>query len=113
MLNSGYMRNFFFIRNRLPGLLTALILLVQTVFAADVSYLHHEIKKPEVRKEITSKVSYAEVITRITVPSFFFHWISKNIAVDIPRIHYHNCIAFFINSHSFNTFYTFTSALAP
>ena len=107
------MGNFSTIRNGLLGLIAALLILVQGLFVADASYSYFESQKTEVRKEITSKANYVEVVTRTTVPSFLFYWIAKTIAIDIPNIDYHNCIALFVNPHSFNVFYTFTSALAP
>ena len=95
------------------GLFAALLILMQGLFVADTSYSHFESQKTEVRKEITSKVNYVEVVTSTRVPSFLFYWIAKTIAVDISHIDYHNCIALFVNPHSFNVFYIFTSALAP
>lgn len=95
------------------GLIAVLLLLAQSMVATGLPPFHAEVEKPEVKKEMPSKVSYVEAAARITVPSFFFYWIVKALALDIPDIDYHNCIAFFVNTHSFNVFYIFTSALAP
>jgi hypothetical protein len=107
------MENVSSIRNSLLGSIAVLLILAQSIFATTLPSFHAEFKKPEIKKEITSKVSYAEAVTRVSVPSFFFYWMAKATAVDISHIDYHNCMALFVNSHSFNIFYIFTSALAP
>ncbi len=107
------MRNFFSIRSQLLGLITALLILMQSFVATGLPALHPEVKKPEVKKEITSKVNYVEVVARISVPLFFFYWISKTFVVNIPDIRFDNCIALFVPPHSFSTFYIFTSVHAP
>jgi hypothetical protein len=107
------MRDTFSIRNRLLSLVAVWFILAQSILPAGALPFHTEAKKEEVKKEISSKVSYVEGFARISVPFFFYYWFPKTIAIDIPDIFYHNCSAFFVNSHSFNVFYIFTSALAP
>jgi hypothetical protein len=107
------MRNIFSIRNRLLSLIAVSFILAQSIFSVAALSFHTKAKNEEVKKEISSKVSFVEVFPRITVPLFFFYWFPKILAVNIPDIDYHNCTAFFVNSHSFNAFYIFTSALAP
>lgn len=113
------MKSLAFIRNRFLGLFAALLILTQSVFAVGLpaSYVaakDNSLKKTEVKQEVSSKASYVEVATRVTLATFLFYWIAKAFTLlDATAIKYKNCKAFFVNTHSFNVYYTFTSALAP
>lgn len=107
------------IRNRFLGMFAALLILTQSIFAVGMSDPYAKAtednsKKTEVKQEVSSKVSYVEVATRVTLATFLFYWIVKAFhLLDAPVIKYKNCKAFFINSYSFNVYYTYLSALAP
>lgn len=113
------MKKFSSIRNRFLGLFAALLILLQSMLVMGVptpyaEAEHHPSYQTEVTKEISSKASYVEVTSRITLANFLFCWIAKTFTLrDAPVIRYLNCRAFFVNPSSFNAYYTHLSALAP
>lgn len=106
-------------RNCILGVIVALLILVQSVFAAGlpVPYATQEASTPthktEVKQEMAAKASYVVVDTRVTLATFLYFWLVRVFTIDVPLIAYYNCEAFFINPHSFNIYYTCLSALAP
>lgn len=106
-------------RNRFLGIFAALLILTQSVLAVSMSEPYAKAiedtpQKTEVKQEFSSKASYVEIATRVTLATFFFYWIAKAFALlDAPVIKYRNCKAFFVNAASFNVYYTHLSALAP
>lgn len=107
------------IRNRFLGVFAALLILLQSLVAMDVPAPYaeaeqHSTKQTEVKQEVSSKASYVEITTRVTLATFLFYWITKAFTLlDVPVIRYQNCKAFFVNPTSFNSYYTHLSALAP
>ncbi|WPP51929.1 hypothetical protein [Catalinimonas niigatensis] len=113
------MKNSISIRNRFLGIFAALLILLQSLVAMGVPAPYaeaeqHTNKQTEVKQEVSSKASFVEVTTRVTLATFLFYWIAKTFTLlDVPVIRYQNCTAFFVNPTTFNSYYTHLSALAP
>lgn len=107
------------IRNRYLGLFAALLILTQSVFAVGMPAPYatakdHHPEKTELKQQIAAKASFIEVTARVTFATFLFYWVIKAFtALRIPVVKYQKCKALFVNSCSFNVYYTFISALAP
>lgn len=112
------MKSLTIIRNRCLSLSAALLILAQSLLAvgAPVPYevAPEKFSKAELQQGFSAKVSYVEAATRITLATFLFYWIVKAFALlDVLIIRYQNCQAFYVNPHSFHTYYTYLSGLAP
>ncbi len=99
-------------------LFATLLILTQSFFAVDLLAPYfmmkdYNAKKAEVKQIVASKANTVEVATRIHLATFLIYWVATTFAVDIAAIQYHNCSALFVNTHSFNIYYTHLSALAP
>lgn len=110
------------VRKPFLALAGALLILVQSVFASQISIpadnpheLPHQFEV-KTKQEITSQSNYLEASSRVTFSSatFLLLWISK--LFNFPQIsvntfkHYK---VFFGHAYIFNAYYTCLSALAP
>lgn len=110
------------LRKPFLALLGALLILVQSVFAAEVAIPADDTNDYPyqaeiiVKQEVSSQTNYVEMNGRLsfTTATFLVFWISK--LFNFPQadfISYKNYKAFFGNAYIFNAYYTYTSALAP
>ncbi len=109
-----------YIRCRSLGLLAALLMLAHSLFAVALPTPYAGMPEntdsaAEVKQEISfHQHSYFKISTQITLATFLFYWVARIFAmVDAPVIQFQNCKAFFVNPASYNSYYTYLSALAP